>query len=178
MGLMGPIGPENYVYTVVETELGWVAIAGPPEAGKVSAIELPAPTKDEALSRLRAGIRGELVECNDGLESIARQVRQYFAGRRVDFVFEPDLAGLTEFQRRVLKATMTVPYGAVASYARIAERAGSPKAYRAVGRALGRNPIPVAIPCHRVVAAGGKLGGFSGGLGWKRTLLELEGSLL
>ena len=172
---MGLMRPRNYVYTIAETELGWVAIVGPPEAGKVSAIKLPAPTKNEALNRLRAGMRGEFVECNHGLRLIARQVRDYFAGQRVAFVFEPDLAGLTEFQRRVLRATMTVPYGRVASYGRIAEMAGSPGAYRAVGQALGRNPIPVAIPCHRVVAGNGGLGGFSGGLDWKKKLLELEG---
>jgi len=169
------MGRGSYVYTIVETELGWVAIAGPPEAGKLSAVKLPSPTRDEAMNALRAGIRGELIEYSDGLESIASQMREYFAGRPVEFVFEPELGGLTEFQQMVLKVTMAVPYGVVVSYGRIAERVGNPRACRAVGRALGRNPIPVAIPCHRVIASGGKLGGFSAGQGWKRTLLRLEG---
>jgi methylated-DNA-[protein]-cysteine S-methyltransferase len=70
---------------------------------------------------------------------------------------------------------MTVPYGSVVSYRWIAEKSGHPGAFRAAGQALGRNPVPIAIPCHRVVASGGKLGGFSGGLHWKEKMLAMEG---
>ncbi|MDO8683282.1 MAG: methylated-DNA--[protein]-cysteine S-methyltransferase, partial [Armatimonadota bacterium] len=94
---------------------------------------------------------------------------------RTEFTFEPDLDGLTEFQQKILRTTMTVPYGSIVSYRRIAEQSGHPGAYRAAGQALGRNPVPVAIPCHRVVASGGKLGGFTGGINWKVKLLGLEG---
>jgi len=160
-------------YTVVETAAGWVALAG--RNGKVSAIEFPKPTREEAVAVLRAGIDGELVESNEGFDPLAGQLRDYFAGNRTEFTFEPDLADLTEFQRKVLRTTMTVPYGSVVSYRWIAEKAGHPGAFRAAGQALGRNPVPIAIPCHRVVASGGKLGGFSGGLHWKEKMLAMEG---
>lgn len=163
----------EYVFDVVETKAGWVGIAG--RDGKVSTIQMPAPTKDEAVARLRAGIDGDLVESNHGFESLARQLADYFAGKKTQFTFEPDLDSLTDFQQRVLRVTMTVPWGSVVSYRWIAEKAGSPLAFRAAGQALGQNPIPIAIPCHRVVASGGKLGGYSGGLHWKVQLLELEG---
>jgi methylated-DNA-[protein]-cysteine S-methyltransferase len=162
-----------YNYTVVETAAGWVPIAG--RDGKVSAIEMPQATRDQAIATLGAGIDGELVESNDGFGSFVGQIRDYFAGKRTEFTFEPDLEDLTEFQRKVLRTTMTVPYGSVVSYRWIAERAGHPGAFRAAGQALGRNPMPVAIPCHRVVASGGRLGGFSGGLHWKEKMLAMEG---
>ena len=84
---------------------------------------------------------------------------------------------MADFQRRVLSATAAIPFGGHASYGEVAERAGNPRAFRAAGTALGKNPIPIVIPCHRVWAAGGKLGGYTGGLERKRALLELEGAL-
>jgi methylated-DNA-[protein]-cysteine S-methyltransferase len=166
-------GLRTYNYTLVETKSGWVAIAG--QDGRISAIETPAADKDEALRKLRAGIDGQLVESNDGLEQLARQIRDYFDGAKVEFTFEPDLDGLTEFQRKILRTTMTVPHGVVVTYKWLAQEAGYPGAHRAAGQALGRNPIPIAIPCHRVIASSGGLGGFSGGLHCKKELLALEG---
>jgi len=106
-----------------------------------------------------------------------RQLRAYFAGRLRSFELPVDLGGLTTFQRRVLAATAAIPAGRLASYGDIARRIGRPGGSRAVGQALGRNPVPIVIPCHRVVAAGGRIGGYAGGLGIKRTLLRLEGTL-
>ena len=166
----------TYNYTVFETAAGWAAVAG--RGGKVSALEFPQPTREEAVARLGAGIPGRLVESNGEYETLARQLRDYFAGTKTQFTFEPDLDGLTEFQRNVLRTVMTVPYGVVVTYSWIASRAGRPGAYRAAGQALGRNPIPIAIPCHRVVASGGGLGGFSSGLHWKERLLKMEGVAL
>ncbi len=107
---------------------------------------------------------------------IVHQLRAYFAGERLRFDIRLDLSHLTAFQRRVLMAACMVPAGQVVSYGEIARRIGQPHGSRAVGQALGHNPIPIVIPCHRVVAASG-LGGYTGGLGIKKTLLRLEGVL-
>ena len=96
---------------------------------------------------------------------------------RARFDLRLDLSELTPFHRRVLLAAAEVPAGKVVSYGEIARRIGRPAGSRAVGQALGRNPVPIVIPCHRVVAAGGQLGGYTGGLDIKRKLLRLEGAL-
>lgn len=129
--------------------------------------------------------RGRLVELRfgpspatgDALDAAGRRVRdelaEYFARRRRAFGLPIAPTG-TAFQRRVWRALMQVPYGQTASYADIARRIGRPGAARAVGQANGANPIPIVIPCHRVIAADGTIGGYSGGLDVKRRLLELE----
>ncbi len=113
---------------------------------------------------------------DDLLPDFPRQLRDYFAGRRVAFDVDVDLTGLTSFQQRVLEACARVDYGERVSYGELARRVGRPNAARAVGGALARNPVPLAVPCHRVVAGDGSLGGFSAeqGLALKRKLLELE----
>ncbi|HEX5725423.1 MAG TPA: methylated-DNA--[protein]-cysteine S-methyltransferase [Longimicrobiaceae bacterium] len=106
----------------------------------------------------------------------AAQLTEYFAGRRREFDLPLAPAG-SAFQQQVWAELRGVPYGETADYRRIAERVGRPGAARAVGRANATNPIPIVIPCHRVVGADGSLTGYAGGLGAKRTLLELEGAL-
>lgn len=106
---------------------------------------------------------------------VARQLAQYFAGRRDAFDL-PMALDVTRFQTKVLRAVGRIPYGQTRSYGEIARAAGQPRAARAVGQAVGANPLPLLIPCHRVLAAQGRLGGFGGGLVWKRFLLRLEGS--
>lgn len=101
------------------------------------------------------------------------QLGAYFAGELTDFDVDLDLRG-TEFQRRVWLALLTIPYGETRSYGEIAEQIAAPGAARAVGLANGHNPIAIVVPCHRVIGANGSLTGFGGGLGRKRTLLELE----
>ena len=108
---------------------------------------------------------------------IVHQLRAYFAGERRRFDVRLDLRHTSPFQRRVLRAAARVPAGQVVSYGEIARRIGEPGGSRAVGQALGHNPIPIVIPCHRVVAAGGRIGGYTGGLAIKRKLLRLEGAL-
>ncbi len=105
------------------------------------------------------------------------QLRDYLDGKRAAFELAVDISLLTEFQQQVLRATQQIPRGKITTYGEIAQRIGSPKAVRAVGQALGRNPIPIVIPCHRVIAANGALGGYSGGggLDTKARLLQLEG---
>ena len=118
---------------------------------------------------------GEIVEDQNDpvlLES-ARQLQEYFSGRRQSFSLQLEFEG-THFQRRVWQALLTIPYGETRSYGQIAQQIGSPEAARAVGAANGRNPIPIIAPCHRVVGSTGKLTGFAGGLEIKARLLALE----
>ncbi len=110
------------------------------------------------------------------LERSARQLQEYFAGRRKTFDLPLAPRG-TDFQRTVWNALAAIPWGAVCSYADIARAIDKPKAVRAVGAANGRNPLPIVVPCHRVIGSDGSLTGFAGGLDMKRKLLELEGSL-
>jgi methylated-DNA-[protein]-cysteine S-methyltransferase len=110
---------------------------------------------------------------NPLMQETVRQLRDYFAGKLREFHLPLDMEG-TEFQKRVWHALLTIPYGETRSYTQIAAQIGAPKAVRAVGAANGRNPIPVIVPCHRVIGASGDLVGFGGGLAWKRLLLDLE----
>jgi len=108
------------------------------------------------------------------LNGIKHDIAQYFAGKLKQFTTPVDLFVLTPFQQKVLKVTQSIEFGTVRSYREIAVEIGCPSAFRAVGSALGRNPVPIVIPCHRVIRTDGTLGGFSGGLEIKRYLLRLE----
>ncbi|MCI4371401.1 MAG: methylated-DNA--[protein]-cysteine S-methyltransferase [Thermoplasmata archaeon] len=113
-----------------------------------------------------------------GGQSVVRELDRYFAGEAVRFDRVPlYLTDCTEFERRVYEATRMVPFGKVATYGQIARAIGEPGAARAVGQALSRNPVAIIVPCHRVIASDGSLGGFSSGLDWKRKLLRHEGVL-
>jgi len=105
-------------------------------------------------------------------------LRSLLAGRKPKKLPPLDWAGGTEFQQAVWRAMLKIPVGKTKSYGEIAAAIGKPKAVRAVGGACGANPIPVLVPCHRVLAAHGKIGGFGGGLDWKRELLKREGTIL
>lgn len=138
-------------------------------------VELGPVTIRELRERARALLGGEVELSEDpGLDS-ARQLTDYFAGTLRRFRCKLDLSHLPSFQRDVLTALARVRFGQLTSYGELAARVGRPGAARAVGRAMAKNPIPVIVPCHRVVAADGSLGGFSGGLERKRKLHALEG---
>jgi methylated-DNA-[protein]-cysteine S-methyltransferase len=107
------------------------------------------------------------------VSAAAIQLEQYFAGRRTEFDLDVDPDG-TPFERRVWDEVRAIPYGQTATYADIARRIGRPRACRAVGRANGRNPLAVVVPCHRVIGSDGSLTGYAGGVEMKRTLLDLE----
>lgn len=135
--------------------------------------------RDGSLSRIEFGApAGEIAAPpREGpLAAACAQLIEYFDGSRREFDLPLDLRG-TEFQRRVWRALLAVPFGETASYGAIARRIGSPAAVRAVGLANGRNPVPIIVPCHRIIGSNGSLTGFGGGLDRKRWLLEWEGAL-
>jgi methylated-DNA-[protein]-cysteine S-methyltransferase len=109
------------------------------------------------------------------LDALATQIDEYFDGSRPDFDLPLDVDTGSDFQRRIWQTIATIPHGEVLSYAEVAIRAGYPNAFRAVGSACGANPVALVVPCHRVVASGGKLGGYGGGLEMKVWLLRHEG---
>lgn len=117
-------------------------------------------------------------EVSRTLERAATELEEYFSGQRARFDIPLDWGAMPPFRRSVLEATASVPFGQVDTYAGIARRIGNPKATRAVGNALGRNPIPVIVPCHRVIRSDASLGGYTGGLDIKQHLLQLEGITL
>jgi len=128
-----------------------------------------------ALLRLTKGGRIMAVEDRLSLRRVADDIRRYLGGERVDFDYRLDLRGVTEFNRAVLHLARTIPYGGLRSYKWVAGAVGSPRATRPVGQALAHNPLPVVIPCHRVVNSDGSLGGYSGGgTDMKRRLIGIE----
>ena len=163
----------NRVYRVFETPLGWVGIVG--NDGRISRLVLPRRAKCEAIEALGEGIEGELVETKHDFSGEAHRLAAYFAGERVAFECGIDVSNASLFDHRVWNAAREIGYGEVETYGWIAARMGRPGAARAVGQALGRNPIPVIVPCHRVIRSDGTLGGFGCGVDWKRRLLALEG---
>lgn len=144
----------------------------------VQAIVLPKRSKRAVESDLRAQTNGQChQEASSRLEAARRQLLDYLAGKRNTFDVPLDLSQGTSFQRQVWRSLQRVPYGKLRSYQWIALRVGGRQYARAVGNAVGANPLPIMIPCHRIVAQDASLGGFSGGLPMKRRLLSLEGTL-
>jgi len=152
-------------YCVMESPIGPLLLAGDREAVRHIrfAEKGKAARAEEGWEESESGAVGEAVG----------QLREYFAGTRTEFDLELAPEG-TEFQRTVWRTLQGIPYGETISYGELARRVGNPKASRAVGAANGRNPIPIVIPCHRVIGASGKLTGFGGGLPVKEALLSLE----
>jgi methylated-DNA-[protein]-cysteine S-methyltransferase len=131
-------------------------------------------SRDDIFAELEE--RGILATQGSGsTEPVRDQLREYFAQQRTDFTLPVDLFGVTSFTREVLRATTHVPFGEVRTYQGIANAIGRPSASRAVGNALGRNPVPVIVPCHRVVRSDGSMGWYTGGAHIKERLLDIEG---
>jgi methylated-DNA-[protein]-cysteine S-methyltransferase len=129
------------------------------------------------LERLSGALSPRIVRAPGAFDQVRRELEEYFAGQRRTFDVPQDWGLMSAFARRVLTATYAIPYGQVSEYGTIAARAGSPRGARAAGNALGANPLPIVVPCHRVLRHGGVLGGYGGGPERKRTLLALEGAL-
>ena len=132
---------------------------------------------DDVLDDLARRASPGIVEAPARLDPVRRELDEYFTGRRRRFDVPIDWTLAGPFAARVLAATAAIPFGEVSTYAQVAARAGSPRGSRAAGNALGANPIPIVVPCHRVVRSGGGLGGYTGGVERKRALLTLEGAL-
>ncbi len=132
---------------------------------------------DRILLELAEDISPRVLEAPGQLDAIRRQLDEYFEGRRTSFDLPLDWRLSHGFGQRVLRHTAQIPYGHVSTYKTMAAAAGSPRGARAAGNALGANPIPIVVPCHRVLHTGGGLGGYGGGLDRKEFLLKLEGAL-
>ncbi|MES2398966.1 MAG: methylated-DNA--[protein]-cysteine S-methyltransferase [Pseudomonadota bacterium] len=111
------------------------------------------------------------------LKEISLQLKEYFSGKRTQFDIPLDLSGGTDFQQAVWKVLLAIPQGGTTSYSAVSQQIGNPAAVRAVGAAVGRNPVSIIVPCHRVVGSSGSLTGYAGGLDRKTALLKLEGAL-
>lgn len=151
-------------YCYFDTPIGELLLAG--DSNALSMIGFPK-------GAMRRDPEPRWIYSEEPFEKVRGQLSEYFEGRRKTFDVPLDLSG-TEFQIQVLQALQDIPYGETASYGAIAKQIGRPRAVRAVGAANGRNPIPIIIPCHRVIGKSGDLTGFGGGLDTKAALLRLE----
>ncbi|WP_149550981.1 methylated-DNA--[protein]-cysteine S-methyltransferase [Streptomyces marokkonensis] len=178
---------QRVVWAVVDTGIGPLLLAAT-RGGLVNVVfHATAEVRDGALERLGSRLGAAPVELGTErsgepggplLTEAIRQVRAYFAGERRSFELPLDWSLVSGFNREVLRELAAgVPFGAVVGYGDLAGRVGQPGAAQAVGTAMGANPLPVVVPCHRVVESGGGIGGFGGGLETKRRLLALEGVL-
>jgi methylated-DNA-[protein]-cysteine S-methyltransferase len=160
-------------YTIFNTPLGWMGLLG--SAAGVSRVILPQATDVKAVILALDNVIGA-VPSSSFFKALIKRFQEYFTGKQVHFRDKLDFGDATDFQKDVWEATKKIPYGKTHTYAWVAAQVGKPQAVRAVGQALGRNPVPIIVPCHRVTNTGGGLGGFSGtgGLKTKQYLLRLE----
>jgi methylated-DNA-[protein]-cysteine S-methyltransferase len=166
------LGLVDVAYAIVDSPLGELVVAGT-DRGLVR-IDYGTETLEITLQQLSVTLSPRVLEVPSRLEAARRQLDEYFDGRRRSFDLPVDLRLVAGFRRRVLDAATGIPFGSVATYREVATRAGNGAAARAAGTALARNPIPIVVPCHRVLRTGGDLGGYAGGLERKRMLLDLE----
>jgi methylated-DNA-[protein]-cysteine S-methyltransferase len=167
----------DVAYATLDSAVGRLLLAATPR-GLVRLAYLDATgDEDEALAELAAGVSPRVLAAPRRLDATRRELERYFAGRLDQFETPVDWRLTRGFARRVLKATARIPFGEVSTYKGVAAEAGSPRGFRAAGNALGSNPIPIIVPCHRVLHSGGGLGGYTGGLERKRVLLAVEGVL-
>jgi methylated-DNA-[protein]-cysteine S-methyltransferase len=169
-------GLVDVAYATLDTPLGTGMVAATPKG--LVRVGLPNEEVEEVLARLARDVSPRVLEFPARLDEARRELDEYFEGRRDRFELTLDWRlSHPGFYRRVLRATARVPFGEVITYAEAAQRAGNPRAFRAAGTALGSNPIPIVVPCHRVIRAGGEIGNYGGGPQMKRFLLKLEGAV-
>jgi methylated-DNA-[protein]-cysteine S-methyltransferase len=172
-------GFADVAYAVDDTPVGPVLLAATPAGlARVAYLNSELQPEDDVLSELAQRLSPRVLELPARLDPVRRELDEFFAGRRRSFDVALDWS-LTKpgFTRAVLKATARIPFGETVSYKGVAGRAGNERAFRAAGSALGSNPLPIVVPCHRVLHSGGGLGGYTGGLQIKRRLLAIEGVL-
>lgn len=168
-------GLADVAYATIDSPLGRLVTVATARGVARIAYELPNGGLDAILDQIAARLSPRIVQASKRLDAVHRELDEYFAGRRETFDVTLDWSLVSgPFGRRVLAQTARIPFGATRSYREIAEQAGSPNGFRAAGNALGANPIPIIVPCHRVLASGGGLGGYTGGLDVKRWLLRRE----
>jgi methylated-DNA-[protein]-cysteine S-methyltransferase len=165
----------DVAYATTDSPVGTLLIAATPR-GLVRLAYVGFEDETEVLEQLAAQLSPRILAAPRKLDEPRRELDQYFAGRRRQFELPLDWQLTRGFGRRVLEATARIPFGATATYKEVATEAGNARAYRAAGNALGSNPIPIVVPCHRILHSGGGLGGYTGGLERKRVLLEVERS--
>jgi methylated-DNA-[protein]-cysteine S-methyltransferase len=169
-------GIAEIAYALIDAPVGRLVVAATPRGLVRIAYELPGSGVDSVLDDLASRLSPSIVEAPARLDAARRELDEYFAGRRRDFGLTIDWRlARSAFARRVLEATARIPFGETSTYRAVAVAAGSPKAFRAAGGALGSNPLPIVVPCHRVLASTGAIGGYTGGLDRKRVLLGIEG---
>ena len=187
---MNPVSPEvdrrfrdaaarehllDVAYDLVDTPVGTLLVAAT-ERGLCRIAYDADPERELELLARAFGLR--VLRAPLPIDRARRQLDEYFGGKRRRFELPVDLALQADFNRRVLRELARVPYGEVVTYGELAARAARPRAARAVGTVMNRNPLPIVLPCHRVIGSNGKLVGYGGGLERKEALLRLEGALL
>lgn len=161
-------------YRVLDSPLGPLLLAGT-ERGLIR-LAFQSQDHERVLDDLAAAVGSRILRSGKGFDEAARQLDEYFSRARDHFTLDLDLRLAHGFRRTVLDRLRTIPYGGTATYAQIAVAAGSDRAVRAVGTACAKNPVPILIPCHRVLRSDGATGGYAGGSEAKRLLLDLEGA--
>jgi len=166
----------DVAYALVESPVGPLVAAATPRGLVRLAYARDSGGQDAILDRLAARLSPRILEAPERLDATRRELEEYFTGARTRFDLPIDWTlAAAAFARRILEATAAIPFGSTRTYAEVATVAGSPRAHRAAGNALGANPLAIVVPCHRVTRIGGDLGGYTGGLHRKEELLRLEG---
>jgi methylated-DNA-[protein]-cysteine S-methyltransferase len=168
-------GLVDVAYATVDSPFGELLVATT-DRGVVK-LSLPSYAAEEALEEIAAGISPRVLESPRRLDPVRRELDSYFEGRLKRFTTPVDWALSKGFTDKVLHTVARIPYGKTLSYGEVAERSGNARAFRAAGTACGANPVPLIVPCHRVVQAGGNPGNYGGGPEMKLALLEMEGAL-
>jgi O-6-methylguanine DNA methyltransferase len=166
----------SFKYNIFLTAWGWVGLAV--DRKGLRALVLPEERKEDILLKIKEKLRdNNIKEENREFENLIQKIKEYFIGKKVDFLDgQLSLGNYTNFQKKVLQTVRKIPYGETRSYQEVAKAAGHPRAYRAVGNTMKNNPLPLIIPCHRVIKSDGTLGGFSEkeGIALKKKMLDLE----
>lgn len=169
----------SFKYNIFLTSWGWVGLVAGQEGLRI--LVLPEERKEDVLLKIKENSRdNNIKEENRKFENLIQKIKEYFIGKKVDFLDgQLSLDNYTNFQKKVLQTVRKIPYGETRSYKEVAKAAGHPRAYRAVGNTMKNNPLPLIVPCHRVIKSDGTLGGFSGkeGIALKKKMLDLESEI-
>ena len=168
-------GVLDVAYSSVDSPLGKLTVAATPRG--LVRVAFPREPEDAIVEELAERLSPRVLEAPSRVDEVRRELDDYFEGRRTEFDLPIDWSLTSGFYRKVLRATNRIRYGRVRTYRDVAASAGNARAVRAAGTALGSNPMPIVVPCHRVLRTGGGLGGYGGGLDVKEYLLRLEGAL-